>query len=357
VVFLALTTADGRDLVIRVDVQTGGLAMMTDLSNETDSADGITSLVELEGTVYLARSRALGAPESGVYTLDAETERQSPVALLTDPGLDPVGIAFQQGLIFEAPGLFLVSSSGGQGDLRNALTVVTGFRETTPQLLVVARPCDGPDRLFDGCDAGLGDVAADIELNGGDAPPLRVMVSAARAAGPEGDLVAAYTFWDAPEVLEPGEVVFRESELRAQTGVSGVFPSTQAGVLAAFPFESRLYVASSGQKGSEPGIFSVVTPFEVAAERRPEAAVAVSMAPNPATGTATVRVSLAAPVADVRVSVLDARGREVASVASGARGAGEHAVALDTAVLAPGVYAVRVDAGGGVTHARLVVAR
>ena len=59
----------------------------------------------------------------------------------------------------------------------------------------------------------------------------------------------------------------------------------------------------------------------------------------------------------MRVSVFDARGREVAVLASGARGAGVHSFAVDSAPLAPGVYVVRAVGRGLVESARLVVAR
>ena len=57
------------------------------------------------------------------------------------------------------------------------------------------------------------------------------------------------------------------------------------------------------------------------------------------------------------MSVFDARGREVAVVASGARGAGEHVFALDTSPLAAGVYVVRAVVGETVASGRFVVMR
>lgn len=85
--------------------------------------------------------------------------------------------------------------------------------------------------------------------------------------------------------------------------------------------------------------------------------VSVRVGPSPARRRATAYVSLARPAAEVAVAVLDARGREVATVASGARGAGEHTVVLDVSALAPGVYAARVSAAGAVAHTRFVVVR
>ena len=79
-------------------------------------------------------------------------------------------------------------------------------------------------------------------------------------------------------------------------------------------------------------------------------------APNPVTGRATLAFTLDAP-SDVRLSVVDALGREVALVADGAYGAGRHPVVLDTRTLAPGVYVVRLAAGADVATRRLVVSR
>ena len=193
VVFLALATADDRDLVVRFDMESGALTRLTDLAHTADTADGITGLVEVEGTLYLARSQRFGAPEDGVYTLDPEAESQAPIPLLTHPDLDPAGIAYGDGLIYRGPGLFLVSSEFGQGVYRNVLTVVTGFREGTPELVVAARPCDGPNPLFSDCDdGGLEAVETDIELDGGDAPPLRVLLSNGSSSGPDGEVVGSY---------------------------------------------------------------------------------------------------------------------------------------------------------------------
>ena len=84
---------------------------------------------------------------------------------------------------------------------------------------------------------------------------------------------------------------------------------------------------------------------------------ALTVGPNPTGGAATVRLDLPAP-ADVRVVVYDALGRRVATLASGTLAAGTHALPLDAAPLAPGVYVVRAEVGGGaVLVRRLTVAR
>ncbi|MEM8602136.1 MAG: T9SS type A sorting domain-containing protein [Bacteroidota bacterium] len=64
--------------------------------------------------------------------------------------------------------------------------------------------------------------------------------------------------------------------------------------------------------------------------------------PNPAGGAVTVPVTLAEST-EVTVVVYDVLGRAVATLAEGTRALGRHALTLDTAGLAPGVYVVRVE--------------
>jgi hypothetical protein len=104
--------------------------------------------------------------------------------------------------------------------------------------------------------------------------------------------------------------------------------------------------------------------FPVAVEPVPERpeAFAVEVRPNPVRDGPT-RVTLALDRAgDVALDVFDALGHRVAGRAAGRRGAGAHALPLDVAGLAPGVYVVRAvatDAGGAarVVTRRLTVIR
>jgi hypothetical protein len=94
----------------------------------------------------------------------------------------------------------------------------------------------------------------------------------------------------------------------------------------------------------------------VADEGGPEGALALSVAPNPTLDRATVAFGLA-EAADVRVAVYDALGREVAVLAEGARGPGQHQATFEARGLPSGVYVVRVATGADVQTARLTVAR
>ena len=77
--------------------------------------------------------------------------------------------------------------------------------------------------------------------------------------------------------------------------------------------------------------------------------------PNPAAYRASLEVTLDRPQ-HVRATLIDALGRTVAVLHDG-EAAGILALGMDTRALAPGVYVVRVVAGGRVASARLVVAR
>lgn len=82
----------------------------------------------------------------------------------------------------------------------------------------------------------------------------------------------------------------------------------------------------------------------------------LTVGPNPVAGALTVRFVLPTPSV-VKLTVLDALGREVGALDLGARPAvaGTETVALDD--LAPGVYTVRLAAGGAVATARVSVVR
>jgi len=139
-------------------------------------------------------------------------------------------------------------------------------------------------------------------------------------------------------------------------GQSG-FVNAQGVPSANFADQWPLYESSVGEGEIEMKPFTFIDAVGVAEEGAPDAAFGLGLPyPNPTARGATVRVRLA-EAADVEVAVFDALGRRVAVAASGAFGAGEHAVDLDTGALAPGVYVVRLAAGGAVQSRRLVVTR
>lgn len=106
---------------------------------------------------------------------------------------------------------------------------------------------------------------------------------------------------------------------------------------------------------------SLVGPTLDAPEGRP-ATISLSAAPNPARGP--VRVTLALPTAErqVRVSVHDVAGRELAVLADGPVAAGRHEWHWDGSDArgnraAPGLYLIRASAGERVRSSRVVLSR
>lgn len=98
---------------------------------------------------------------------------------------------------------------------------------------------------------------------------------------------------------------------------------------------------------------AVVTPNEDASERLP-AELALSVYPNPASGTA--RLAVEAPTSGhQRVVLYDALGRQVAVLVDEERPAGRHELAIQVSGLPAGVYVLRAEAGGEAAVQRFTV--
>lgn len=125
---------------------------------------------------------------------------------------------------------------------------------------------------------------------------------------------------------------------------------------------ARVFVSGTGDVGNgreHLGSFPAalgVTPPVAGEPAAPPTDVALDVFPNPARGTARLALTLPAEGA-VSVAVYDLLGRRVAAVHDGPLGAGAHALTLDVRRLAPGVYVVRVQAGGAVLSRRVTVLR
>ena len=190
----------------------------------------------------------------------------------------------------------------------------------------------------------------------------------------EDDLVASasHEYALALPAGRPGAAVVVEGPFEVGGDVLDAVGSVVAAVV--YGPSGAVYVAPDGTPGAcgnGPGVRACNTPEGGAAVAAAMAALfggatageggatvdlAVTAWPNPASGSATVGYGVA-EAADVRVSVVDALGREVAVLAEGPRGPGRHAATLDGSALPAGVYVVRVAAGRSVHTARLTVAR
>ena len=124
--------------------------------------------------------------------------------------------------------------------------------------------------------------------------------------------------------------------------------------------DGRLYAGTAriGNKASwsyrsRGPVVEAMNPVSSEGEPETPASVGVSVWPNPSGGAVTVGLSLAAPQA-VRVSVVDALGREVAVAFEGAASDGER-LAVDTEGWPAGAYSVRVETEAGGASAGLTV--
>lgn len=94
----------------------------------------------------------------------------------------------------------------------------------------------------------------------------------------------------------------------------------------------------------------------VSAGERPQSPELVSVYPNPFNPAATIRWSQPETGA-ARLTVHDLSGARVATLVDGLENSGEHEAAFDGSGLASGVYFVRLETAGGVSGARMVLAK
>ena len=118
----------------------------------------------------------------------------------------------------------------------------------------------------------------------------------------------------------------------------GVLTAGQAGALIGLVDAVDAAVASPCSQAGAPSTASAT-----AAE-----GFGLSVWPNPSAGRATVAFSVEAAT-DVRLSVVDALGREVAVLREGSVEAGRHEAVLDAEALPAGTYLVRLATGSGQT--------
>ena len=172
---------------------------------------------------------------------------------------------------------------------------------------------------------------------------------------------------------DPGAVVLStNSSLTTGSTVGDATGTVVAGVV--FDATGEVYEAQDGTRGecgngpdvdpcnSPEGAANFVAALAAvfggatAGEDDGAVALGVAVGPNPIRGAARVTYGVVAP-ADVRVSVFDALGREVAVLAEGARGPGVYQAALDGSALPAGVYVVRAVVGPEARMATVTVVR
>ena len=304
--------------------------------------------------VYLARSQFFGAPEDGVYELPLRFGFVNEVtALVTDPDLDLVGID-----VASNGDVYATTSENGAGDFVNKVVRVS-FPQTSPSLQVLFDPFEGDDAVFvNGTDGGLEDLQ--IAVQDGQ---QRLFVMNNSFGGPQGETIARFNLdGSSPVVAFTEAALIADGDAGAETGAafttaggSGYF--TLSTTFGANPVVQSLFVASRAQNGGQTAIFEAdISDLRVSAEQEAEATGYALALANPASGS--VRVQLTQPhTADVRVSVVDVLGREVAVLADGVRSGGTSEMTLDASALSPGTYVLRLEADGYRTARTITVVR
>jgi hypothetical protein len=130
--------------------------------------------------------------------------------------------------------------------------------------------------------------------------------------------------------------------------------------------DGRLYVGlmRAGAEYDDAWVYRTTEPVVVRSEPAPAGlpgAMTIHVRPNPSSGTATVTLTLPEQTggrlaSPVRLTVHDALGRRVATLANGALAAGPHTFTLDTGALPAGAYLVTARAGDARVSARITVA-
>ena len=156
--------------------------------------------------------------------------------------------------------------------------------------------------------------------------------------------VAHYTeglrVFDVTDPHRPVETAYLDTFRQPGHGYRGAwtaYPYFASGKVIVSDMQTGLWVATLDQP--------------VAADEDVASGAPLRVWPNPTRGRATVAYALVAP-AEVRVSLVDVLGREVAVAQAGARAAGPHEAVLETAGLPAGVYVVRLAVDGQTRSSR-----
>ncbi|HYE59480.1 MAG TPA: T9SS type A sorting domain-containing protein, partial [Rhodothermales bacterium] len=170
----------------------------------------------------------------------------------------------------------------------------------------------------------------------------------------ESGLNATVTFTYDRTTDFPSDAAFREDSLviaglnplsRALDPLPTTLNKTAQTVRAAYTTFYDTYVVASRK--------TVNSPTASEEDALPEGFGLDGVFPNPSRGPATVRFRLPES-SSVRVEVFDVLGRRVSVLVEGSRAAGVHEAVWDGSSVGPGVYVVRLTAGGALATALLV---
>ena len=213
----------------------------------------------------------------------------------------------------------------------------------------ISRSVELPFTLTTTRPANTADVTVELATSGGRFNML------ANPFGTDLDLSSIGT-WPGTENLAPAPVETYDASTHTWVGApASVPPWTAFRVRAKGPRvggQPRLLTIPA--TAARPAASIASAPILPATRTPPAGLVALRVVPNPSAGRARVAFYLAES-GPVRLSVLDARGREVAVLTDGSRLAGRHEVPLGA--LAPGVYLLRLSTEAGVVTQTAAVAR
>ena len=305
-----------------------------------------SSPVQCVGSYALTSS--LGAVPAW-HTVFVQAERPG---TLTVPA--PGAAQARTGPRFEV-GFELAAVGGGAVDRAAAVVFGDGFeqgwdRHDLEKLRSMAAPAVqvalGGER--DGAAVLLGQRS--LPLGGAEIP---VYVS---SAGAGAEVVLSWPRLSVPDVWRV-TLTDRQSgatvDLRTADRVAVTVPETEARSASA----PRPQTVTAGDAAEPRFTLRVQTEQAVStAEDAASETVLLPPYPNPSRGALAVRYHLA-EAGPVRLTVLDPLGREVAVLLESTRPAGPSRAELAAGTLAPGVYVVRLDAGGGVYTRQAVVVR
>ena len=354
----------GSDREVRVDVDAGRVFIVGQLRTEMDADPGPGEvLLAFQGGTADAFVAAYGA-ETGAYdwafALGSSGSETSRAVLLHDGRLFVAGVLsggtvdFDPGPAVEArtagmgEQLYLAAYTAADGSLVwvDALTE-GGLSYTFPQGLAA----DGNRVYVTGAysltvDFDPGPGTAEHTWSGGTPSNWDVFLAAYDAAS------GAYRWANALPASPEG--------IGSAVAVSGPFVS----VVGGFPATLDLDPGPGEDIQTGGGLF--LAPYDAAtgayrADVASEPSVeprglVLRAAPNPASGLATLTLTLDGP-RSVAVSVVDVLGREVDRLHEAPLSAGMHPIPLDTSALPPGLYVVRATAGRATVSERLTVVR
>ena len=254
------------------------------------------------------------------------------------------------------PGDFLfLEAPGGSFELNQVRAVESGSPETGYTVALV-RPLQAS--------YGVGSTVQVRADSAAVAPPIRPMLVTADSVGTSAPTTlrwasGAYQMVQNYDVQVARDTLFAAPlhDLRATTATSLEVGTLANGEALYWRARSRNLVGTGEWSRAMRVVGSDAVTTSVEQDEAPLAEAQLEVPyPNPSRTAATLRYALP-QAAEVRVTVYDVLGREVARVVEGMQSSGTHAEVLSVSSWPSGVYVVRLVTGGAVQTQRFTVVR